>query len=139
MAKVVSLMISTPGRLTKQAETRKERNPHRGKIVELTIRRQSMGLSEISRKVGVSRGTLYNWFEKEDLETSNMMKAGLAKNHNFLKEFPSEINEKSLSGLKIQGTKAFYTDKEQEAVYYWMEKYIRLLERYNETLNCKMD
>ncbi|WP_431198743.1 hypothetical protein ACQ86K_21530 [Mucilaginibacter sp. P19] len=82
---------------------------------------------------------MYNWFEKEDLGMSNMMKVDLAINHNFLKEFPSEINEKSLSGLKIQGTKALYTDKEQEAIYYWMEKYIRLLERYNETLNCKMD
>jgi hypothetical protein len=68
----------------------------------------------------------------------DMMKIGLAIDYNFSKEFPGAYDN-NLSGLKDQETETVRTDRGHQAVYYWMEKYISLLERYNEILNCKMD
>lgn len=139
MDNVVSLMIGTPCRSTKQAEAGKERDTHRGKIVEYIVRRHPLGLSEISRKIGISRRTLYNWFEKEDLGMSDIMKIGFAIGHDFSNEFPIGVFENSLSNLKDQEMEASHTDNGHRAIHFWMEKYIRLLEQYNEILNCKMD
>jgi lambda repressor-like predicted transcriptional regulator len=138
MDNVVSLMIGTPCNLTKQARAGKERDTHRGKIVEYIVRRHPLGLSEISRKVGISRRTLYNWFEKEDLGMSDIMKIGFAIGYDFSNEFPG-VYEASVANRKDQETDAVRDSGENQAVYYWMEKYIRLMEQYNEILNCKMD
>jgi transcriptional regulator with XRE-family HTH domain len=139
MDNVMSLMIDKPCKLTGQPKAEEVRNTHRGKIVEFIVRRHPLGLSEISRKVGVSRRTLYNWFENEKLSMNDIKKIGVAIDYDFSKELPVEIYENSLSNLKYQETKALSPDTEYRAVYYWMEKYIRLLEQYNEILNCKMD
>jgi AcrR family transcriptional regulator len=138
MDNVVSLMTGTPCRSTKQAKAGKERDTHRGKIVEYIVRRHALGLSEISRKIGVSRRTLYNWFEKEDLAVSDIMKIGIAISYDFANEFPG-IYEETVANLKDQETQPAHDDGGNRAVYYWMEKYIRLMEQYNEVLNCKID
>jgi hypothetical protein len=139
MDNVVSLMIGTPCRSTKEAAAGIERGTHRGKIVEYIIRRHPLGLSEISRKLGISRRTLYNWFEKEDLGMSDIIKIGFAIGHDFSNEFPLGVFENSLSNLKDQEMEASHSDSGHQAIHFWMEKYIRLLEQYNEILNCKMD
>lgn len=138
MNNVVSLKISTPCNSTKQATAGTARDTHRGKIVEYIVRRHPFGLSEISRKLNVSRRTLYNWFEKEDLDMSDIGKIGFAIGYDFSNEFPG-VHEHSHANLKDQVTEAVRVDRENQAVYYWMEKYIRLMEQYNEILSCKMD
>lgn len=138
MKNVVSLMISTPCSSTKEAAAGIAPGTHRGKIVEYIVRRHPLGLSEISRKISISRRTLYNWFEKEELGMSDIIKIGFAIGYDFSNEFPGAFKD-SLANLKDQETAAVQNDGGNEAVYYWMEKYIRLMEQYNEILNCKMD
>jgi AcrR family transcriptional regulator len=105
-----------------------------GKIIEKVIRRDSRGISQISRKLNVSRRTLYNWFESEKLDFEIIIKIGLAIGYDFSIEIP-DFEEKKKNHVHLfpeELTKA--KEHHSTTVYYWMEKYISLLERYNTVL-----
>ena len=109
---------------------------HQGQIVERVIRCNRMGISEIARRLYVSRRTLYNWFETKDLGLDTICKIGFIIDHDFSKEFPEEFAKKSnlLSGelmSDLQNT----GDKPKDPIYYWMDRYIKLLEKFNELLS----
>ena len=104
-----------------------------GSILEKAIRNDCMGISEIARKLRVSRRTLYNWFESEKIDLEIFYKVGVITGHNFSNEIPGFEEQKKLFAI-IPSTE--YSDQEDNAntVYYWMERYIHLLERYNSIL-----
>lgn len=112
-----------------------------GKIIERVVRRDHVRISELSRKLHVSRRTIYNWFNQESLSFEIICKIGAAIMHDFSNEFPEEFaridkemgddmnasgNNDHLSGAATSGS-----------VEYWMSKYIKLLEKYNELLTHK--
>lgn len=110
-----------------------ESDLHHGRIIERTVRRNRMGISEIARKLCISRRTLYNWFDMNKLDVQTILKIGSVVGHDFSQEFPEEF-------AKIdQRRDEMFTDTgksllPEDAVYYWMDKYIKLLEKFNETL-----
>ncbi|MCQ6959214.1 helix-turn-helix domain-containing protein [Mucilaginibacter aquariorum] len=116
--------------------TESELNLHRGKVVEYIARRHPMGLSAICRKLGISRRTLYNWFEKEALPHYVIAQLGSVIDHDFTVEFPGEAckvkrpdNDHAIGDI---------CDIEEEAqVHFWMNKYIDLLEKFNQSLLLK--
>lgn len=111
-------------------------NLNAGQVIERIVRRDRMGISELSRKLKVSRRTIYNWFDQESLSFDVIYKIGTVIQHDFSEEFPefgsidripahvntSQTNENNIGG----------------SVSYWMNKYIKLLEKYNELLSHKM-
>jgi transcriptional regulator with XRE-family HTH domain len=109
---------------------------HYGHIVERIVRRNQMGISEIARKLNVSRRTLYNWFEMKKLDLEVICKIGDVIGHDFSPEFPEEFTNRNMS---ISDEK--YTDiqsaedQANDAIYYWMDKYIKLLEKFNAVLS----
>ena len=109
---------------------------HQGRILERVVRRDRMGISEIARRLYVSRRTLYNWFETKELSLDIICKVGFVIGHDFSKEFPEEFAQKTntTSGevmAELQST----TDKPKDPIYYWMDRYIKLLEKFNELLS----
>lgn len=139
MDNVFILSGNTTCKLVKRVNAGQEMHLHRGEIVESIVRRNHVGLSEISRKIGISRRTIYNWFKNENLSISDIIKIGVIIDYDFSNEFPALIFEKGLSTIKTQELKPLSTDNKNQAMYYWMEKYISLLEQYNEILCCKSD
>ncbi|WP_439698608.1 helix-turn-helix domain-containing protein [Mucilaginibacter sp. AW1-7] len=111
-------------------------NRHRGKVVECVVRRHPMGLSEIARRVGISRRTLYNWFENEMLACDLIGQLGNVIEHDFTAEFPGE-GDKIKMARNEQLTGATRNGSVESPVHYWMNKYIELLERYNQILQAK--
>ncbi len=108
-----------------------------GQVVERGVRRNSMGISEIARRLGVSRRTLYNWFDTKELSPDTVSKIGFVIGYDFSKEFPEEF---------FKGRKAFGTEVSgdpsgspgvgaKDPVYYWMSRYIKLLENFNDRLD----
>lgn len=114
---------------------------HYGQIVERAVRRSPLGISEIARKLNVSRRTLYNWFEIKDLNLDIISKIGHVISHDFSKDLPEGLNRK----MKLLGNE--YIDnpppspvvKSNEPVYFWMNRYIELLEKLNERLNGRLN
>lgn len=107
---------------------------HRGRVVELVIRQSSASISDIARALQVSRRTLYNWFETESLDFEIICKIGYVLNHDFTKEFPQELPER-LRAVSIETLDTNNdSEKSGDPIYYWMTRYIKLLEAFNEKL-----
>ncbi|MDB5287183.1 MAG: hypothetical protein JWR05_2132 [Mucilaginibacter sp.] len=109
-----------------------------GQIVEKVVKMDAMSISEISRKLNVSRRTLYNWFESKNLSPEIIEKIGLVIDHDFSEEFPEifPIN-KGLKNGEYNITNQQTKENISDPIYYWMDKYIKLLERFNEVLPIK--
>ncbi|MFZ4263646.1 helix-turn-helix domain-containing protein [Sphingobacterium sp. HJSM2_6] len=107
---------------------------HLGKVLEQVLRMEHYGISELSRKLKVSRRTIYNWFEQDNLNLQIIFKVGEIIGHDFTAELPETLiknhrnllNEEEISLIKIA---------DSNSVFFWMNKYISLLEKYNDLLN----
>jgi hypothetical protein len=106
-----------------------------GEIVEHAVRRQNVNISELSRRMKVNRRTLYNWFQQKSLNADVICGIGQVINYDFSKDFNDELNSSSVKGsARMLNVKNDRDGKNSETVYYWMEKYIALLEDYKKLL-----
>lgn len=106
-----------------------------GRILERVVRRDRMSISELSRNLDVSRRTIYNWFETETLNFEIIRKVGFVIGHDFSNEFPEEFAKRN-NNIKEHGRETeVMTENPSSPVYYWMDRYIKLLEKYTEVLN----
>ena len=106
----------------------------RGEIVELTIRRNNISISELSRKLNVSRRSIYNWFTQKSLSIDIICKIGEVIKHDFSKDFP-EIFNQSMDLPDSRDVKSYTAADDYESVNYWRNKYINLLEKHNDFLS----
>lgn len=102
----------------------------KGEIVEQVIRRSYVNLSDLARKLRVSRRTLYNWFSQDDLDIEVVSRIGDIIHHDFSKDFP-ELYERFGS---YEAIGANNLANEMESANYWRNKYINLLEKHNDIL-----
>lgn len=105
-----------------------------GEIVELVIRRNHISISELSRKLNVSRRSIYNWFTQESLSREIIYKIGEVLNHDFSAEFPDMFDRATLLNTPRNGSTSIDAANEFESVTYWRNKYINLLEKHNDFL-----
>ncbi|WP_316839632.1 helix-turn-helix domain-containing protein [Pedobacter gandavensis] len=110
-----------------------------GQVIEHVVRKDHMGITELSRKLHVSRRTIYNWFDQESLNFDIICKIGNVMNHDFSEEFPDDFarlrDEARAKKNALMDTEDNSTPNYSGAVNYWMNKYIQLLEKYNELLS----
>lgn len=109
-------------------------NSNKGDVIERIVRTK-IGISELSRILHVSRTSIYNWFEHGHVSLETICKIGQAINHDFANEFPEDFanggHAASLEDFHGNETKK---EVSESSVQYWMNKYIALLEKYNELL-----
>ena len=106
--------------------------PNKGDVIERVVRKK-IGISELSRKLQVSRTAIYNWFEHGQINLDTICKIGEAIGHDFTKEFPEEFANAQNSAANLGTTPAENKD-ESNSVDYWINKYVNLLEQYNDLL-----
>lgn len=108
-----------------------------GQILERVVRRDRMGISELARRLNVSRRTVYNWFEMDKLNIDIISKIGFLIGHDFSNEFPEEFAKTTNYFTDEDPMKDGASPSEQppNAIYYWMDRYIKLLEKFNEVLS----
>lgn len=104
-------------------------NSNKGDVIERIVRTK-IGISELSRILHVSRTSIYNWFEHGHLNFETICKIGEAIDYDFAQEFPEEF-AKAQNKLSA---KAVMPLGDESSIHYWMNKYITLLEKYNELL-----
>jgi len=107
---------------------------HYGQIVELTIRKQGFSISELARLADINRKCVYNWFNQKYLKPEIIQRVGSFIKHDFSVEFPELFNaEDFLPGEKLKlSLGQGLNEPESERV--WKDRYIDLLERYNQLL-----
>lgn len=109
---------------------------HTGAIVERVVRRSGLSITELARRIHVNRRSVYNWFEQKTLKLDIIQKIGCVLGHDFSVEFPEYFDKGELTQMKrlIDSPIEDSTPAQGENVYFWMNKYITLLEKYNELL-----
>jgi predicted DNA-binding protein YlxM (UPF0122 family) len=124
-----------------QENSFEQQDLHYGRIAERAMRRSPLGISEIARRLDVSRRTLYNWFETKDLNLNIISKIGYIISHDFSKDLPEDLNRKMklLSNEYIDNQPPSPIIKSNEPIYFWMNRYIELLEKFNEKLNYRLN
>ena len=105
-----------------------------GEIVELVIRRHGLSITEVSRRLQVSRRSVYNWFTQQNLSLNIICRIGEILDYDFSIDMPDLFNNSEDQKANKQHFKQTMGDYQNSASY-WRNKYISLLEKHNEMLN----
>lgn len=112
-------------------------NTHQGQIVEYIVRKNGYNISDLAKALNVNRRSMYNWFNQKELKWDVIYKIGYIIRHDFSKEFPLLFTNEDFKGiyaprsLMSPSSKAYNNDDE------WKDKYLNLLEKYNNELYNK--
>jgi DNA-binding Lrp family transcriptional regulator len=104
---------------------------HKGEIIEEAIRESNVPVAQIAKKMNISRGTIYNIFDRIEVDNDTILKIGAIIHYDFSEKLPK------LKNLTIPASPQFdpqETLRLREEVDYWRGKYISLLEEHNKVL-----
>lgn len=111
---------------------------HDGEIIERIIRRNGVSIAELGRVLDVNRRSIYNWFNQRRLNNDLIIRIGQAIDYDFSKDFPNYCLKTS-----VFQTGSFDAanpgSMSNETLSYWQNKYIELLEKYNELLTVQTE
>ena len=115
----------------KNGEQNNRDQNNRGQIVEKIIRRSGYSITKLSKKLGISRNTLYNRFENPSLGYRFIVEVGNVIHYDFTLDFP-EIKEE----IELLGEPPLRSvDRETAELWRAEGKYILLLEKYTKLLS----
>ena len=97
---------------------------HAGKKVESAIRVSGMSITIVASKLGITRRTLYNYFESDSLDPRIISKI----------EKIIHIRIQDYSPVKKLEDQSHV---QPDSLEYWRNKYIELLEKYTQLLEEK--
>ncbi|WP_343748356.1 hypothetical protein [Fluviicola sp.] len=101
---------------------------HRGEIVEQVIRQSGFPITIIAQKLGKSRRWMYLMFDNPQVDIETILAIGKIIHHDFSAEI-KELN--ALTPNSFEDPENPYNNESKE---YWKNKYLKLLEDYNELL-----
>ena len=108
---------------------------HHGQVIELTIRKKGLNITEVARLSHVNRRTVYNWFNQKYVKSEVIYQLGLLLKHDFSVEFPDLFSKEDFTSQK-NTINNFQEVPHEESVsqQIWKDRYIALLEDYNKVL-----
>jgi predicted transcriptional regulator len=101
---------------------------HKGQIIEKAVKESGISITQLAKKIKKSRQSVYNIFESQNVPIDLILSIGKAIHYDFSKD---------IKQLKAYSTKTDLTVVEEGNVEYWKQKYITLLEEYNQLLKAK--
>jgi predicted transcriptional regulator len=97
---------------------------HRGEIIKVAVYKSGFPITELAKRMGKSRRWVYLLFENPIVSIDTLLQIGTIIHYDFLEEIetlkPHVLNDTSIN----------YNKEET----YWKNKYLKLLEEYNELL-----
>ncbi|MGG7036821.1 MAG: hypothetical protein ACI7YS_16755 [Flavobacterium sp.] len=105
---------------------------HRGEIIKEAVYRSGFPITELAKRLGKSRRWMYLMFENSNVSLDLVLQIGKIIHY----DFTSEIKEFSPYQNAINEPPTDY-QKEESNAEYWKNKYLKLLEEYNELLKRK--
>ena len=105
---------------------------HRGEIIKEAIYKSGVSITELAKRMGKSRRWMYLMFENNSVSLDIVLKIGRIIYYDFSKD----IKEFSHSQKALNELPTAY-EKEESNSEYWKNKYLKLLEEYNELLKKK--
>ncbi len=108
----------------------------RGEILKKVFESEGINVSKTAKKMNIDRATIYRHFSDSDLSLDYIIKYGRAIDFDFSKYFPELLQIVQEPETQKKSPKT-YADLEHE-VEYWKDKYIQLLEQYNQIISSKL-
>nr|WP_294941713.1 HTH domain-containing protein [uncultured Mucilaginibacter sp.] len=110
---------------------------HYGQIVEYLVRKNGYSITDLATELNVNRRSIYNYFQNKFLKSDIIFKIGRVIRHDFSKEFPEFFTTEDFAPNykqdNLRVVKASLNDNDIcEEI--WKDKYLALLENYNEAL-----
>ena len=105
---------------------------HRGEILKEAIYKSGVPITELAKRMGKSRRWMYLMFDNSNVSLDIVLQIGKLIHHDFSKE----IKEFSPTKKAVNEPPTVY-EKEESNTEYWKNKYLNLLEEYNELLKKK--
>ncbi len=107
---------------------------HKGEIIEKAVRESGYSITRLAKRMGKSRRWMYQVFGNRIVPVDYILAIGKIIHHDFteeikeLKIYKTSITKQMTSDL----AQSFGNDKEE--VEYWKNKYLAVLEKYNDLL-----
>ena len=100
---------------------------HRGEIIKEAVYKGGFPITELAKRMGKSRSWVYLLFDNPTVSIDTVLQIGAIIHYDFSDEIetikPHVLNDSALN----------YSKEE----VYWKNKYLKLLEEYNELLKKK--
>lgn len=103
---------------------------HKGEIVERAVRQSGFPLTQLTKRLGKSRRWIYDAFQNANLSIDYILEIGKIIHH----DFRGDITELSYYVYPDAVTVADKGPEDEQSVTFWKDKYLALLEKYNELL-----
>lgn len=102
---------------------------HRGKILANAIEERGIFKATIAKKLGISRATMYNMLERDDVPLEMFIKIGKILQYDFSKHIP-EIHGEHSAQMVQEPRVAYGKEPEdiQKELNMYKHKYLELLE-----------
>jgi hypothetical protein len=109
------------------------------KILSEALEKSGLTKSQIAIKTGYNRSTIYRHLDDENLDPAIYLRYGRAINHDFSDKVPALVNMHSAFAEPISnyGVNSIADALKQRD--FWKDKYITLLENYNELMKKYYD
>jgi predicted transcriptional regulator len=107
---------------------------HKGEIIEKAVRESGFSITLLAERMGKSRRWVYQMFESQVVSVDYILAIRKIIHHDFTEEIEELKTYKLNIAQQITNDpqQAFGNDKDE--VEYWKNKYLSVLEKYNELL-----
>ena len=103
---------------------------HRGEIIKNAIYQSGYSITKLAERLGKSRRWMYLLFENTNVSLDVILKIGEVIHY----DFSQEIKELKPTSQIVNDNLSPYGSATQKDVEYWKNKYLSLLEEYNQLL-----
>lgn len=103
---------------------------HKGEIVEKYVRQSGISVTRVAKQLHKSRRWLYQVFENPNVPLDYILEIGKVIHH----DFSEDINELKKYRQSEATNYVYDESSDTGSVEYWKNKYLNLLEQYNELL-----
>jgi hypothetical protein len=104
---------------------------HQGEIIKKAVYKSGYTITKIAKDMGRSRSWLYHLFDNPSVPIYIMRDLGTIINHTFSEKINEMKVEVSFEKENIPAP------QRKQSVDYWKDKYVTVLEEYNQLLKSK--
>jgi AcrR family transcriptional regulator len=109
-------------------------NAHHGQLIEYTIRRNGYSISDLARELCINRRSIYNYFKSPKIRHDVLLSIGKILRHDFSRELPGVFTQAEINHMNNPVKEFKYPEFISAETDEYKEKYLSLLEKYNDLL-----
>ncbi|HMR91095.1 MAG TPA: hypothetical protein PKC69_02230 [Chitinophagaceae bacterium] len=113
----------------------KDKHIHRGELLQSVVRKSTISITRLTRRMGISRGTFYNHKDDPNLSYDLLEQYGKALNYDFSGDVPGMHKYMLEEPVEPYGEPKTLEDAIRQRDYWkkeadrWKDKYIQALEQ----------